>query len=832
MTAQHTFKPHYVTNQFGERYLENINQSSFVDQRSATLYEQKYGESLFHEDTIYIVVGSDSGLLSHYIAQQGTPSGSKYIFVEPNSLLKFIDIKQPLDNIIFTSEDEWLDTAREAGIASYSYKGNVSFLYSMAAGQANHPIYKSLNTHLEEAVKQLLWRYTTQFDIRAHNQQILENIGENQIPASILRNIFPGKTAVIMGAGPSLDQFIPWIKEHRDQIILLAVSRLSKSLLNHNITPDIIATVDPQTVSYVISQAMLELDDQCLLVNSSSASNQLISQWPGRSVFLNNNLPWNAQTDPKNIQACAPTVTNTAFNMAIALGAKKIILMGIDLCYSPEGYSHSSGNVEREKGGALTAAAEHTVKTNSGQLAETNRGYFAAIEAFSEQSEVAKSLGCHVINPAPDAAIIDHVSYIPLADINITQPLTLPAYKTIQQSLPANTSAQRLTHYNTALSEIENITSELKTMKMLVSQAITYNNKLLNKNGLELSPKFKLKLDKIENKLQHKHRVLDSLIKTVFGSDFAQTISTKEDHELTITDVIEQGDFYYRTYERSIKEYIKSLDLVTSRLLDRCQEERSPVDVDKLCTRWRNDHQLGRASVWKKHHPEEFSTLPSTEQEKIHQLIEDQANIIEAERQGYYDYVDCDANKAVTLGKLLERLITMYHQQDAQGLMRLLSGLELRTDPISQQITLLNQGFLAELNQDIPLALSKYQALNAADEWLTKQTGLERIMEISIEQENIDAALDSLKQLSQHVPSYIPYYAQLLEVTGNVQAVAQLYDEQLNTDPNNLDISEQYALFLIRHHATEGAQALLEAIKKVPDSDAQVATITEALVSC
>jgi len=830
MTAQYTLSPLYVENTFGDSYLECINQDAFKNRHASTLYAQKYGATLFHEDTIYIVVGSDSNVLSHYIEEHGIPSGSRYLFVEPSPVFDLIETDTHNENIIFAREEDWLNTAREAGIASYSYKGNVNFLYSMAAGHQPHDVYKSLNATLEDAVKHLLWKYTTQFDLQAHNKQILENICENQIPASKLRGLFKGKTAVIMGAGPSLDIFIPWIKENREKIILLGVSRLANSLIDHNITPDIIVTVDPQTVSYVISQAILKLNDRCLLANSASAANQLVSQWPGQSVYLNNHLPWNADVNIDNIQACAPTVTNTAFNIAIAMGAQQIILAGIDLCYSPEGYSHASGNAERDKGGAFTAAAEHTVETNSGQLAETNRGYYAAIEAFAEQSDVAVKLGCNVINPAADAAKIDHIRYEPIEDIVITEPLTTPAFQTIQKNIAANTSQTRLTHYQNASQEIDDKILELKVMATLVNEAITYNHKLLNKNGQEISPKFKAKIDKIERKLQNKHKILDSLIKMVFGSEFAKTINTKENHEITINNVIEQGDFYYSTYKTGIAEYILLLEHCLSRLSDRILEEKTPPPIEKIAARWRNDLQLGRASVWKKHHQEAFAKLSAHEQQTIELLIEEQQKTLEAERRGYFDFVDSTPNQAITLGKLLERIVTMFGQQDSDGLQRLLTGLQLRTDNSSEQITILSQGYLAELKQEFATALNHYDKLSAKKEWVTKQNGLERILEISIEQEDFDRALLALKELREHVESYTPFYIQLLEVTGKLEEAARLYDEQLKTDPNNVETLEQYALFLVRNHAIDGAQALLDAIKKIPNTETLVSVITEALV--
>jgi len=55
-----------------------------------------------------------------------------------------------------------------------------------------------------------------------------------------------GGTAVITGAGPSLDRTLPEIKNRRKSVFLIATDASVKPLIREGIKPDLIVTMDPQ----------------------------------------------------------------------------------------------------------------------------------------------------------------------------------------------------------------------------------------------------------------------------------------------------------------------------------------------------------------------------------------------------------------------------------------------------------------------------------------------------------------------------------------------------------------------------------------------------------
>ena len=61
----------FITNGFGDELLYEVNRNTFNRLGANALYAQQYGKSLRQEDTLYVVVGTDSGLLPRWLKDQG-----------------------------------------------------------------------------------------------------------------------------------------------------------------------------------------------------------------------------------------------------------------------------------------------------------------------------------------------------------------------------------------------------------------------------------------------------------------------------------------------------------------------------------------------------------------------------------------------------------------------------------------------------------------------------------------------------------------------------------------------------------------------------------------
>ena len=98
-----------ASNAFGERYLFTVNRSAFQNSDASSVFRAHFGDSLFEENTFYVIAGTDSGLLFQYIKAQGVAKGARYLFVElPQILEQLVDMKDPDGKIAVSTPEEWL----------------------------------------------------------------------------------------------------------------------------------------------------------------------------------------------------------------------------------------------------------------------------------------------------------------------------------------------------------------------------------------------------------------------------------------------------------------------------------------------------------------------------------------------------------------------------------------------------------------------------------------------------------------------------------------------------------------------------------------------------
>ncbi len=67
--------------------------------------------------------------------------------------------------------------------------------------------------------------------------------------AATLVRLFPGRPALLVAAGPSLDANLPAIAAHRDRVVLIAVDTALRPLLAAGLAPDLVVALDPSDVN-------------------------------------------------------------------------------------------------------------------------------------------------------------------------------------------------------------------------------------------------------------------------------------------------------------------------------------------------------------------------------------------------------------------------------------------------------------------------------------------------------------------------------------------------------------------------------------------------------
>lgn len=81
-----------ITNPFGERFYPSINHQIFAQTAAEDVF-QPYFDALFEMDeALFVVVGTDSGLLPNFIQSRSHHPKVKWLFIELESVLQALDV--------------------------------------------------------------------------------------------------------------------------------------------------------------------------------------------------------------------------------------------------------------------------------------------------------------------------------------------------------------------------------------------------------------------------------------------------------------------------------------------------------------------------------------------------------------------------------------------------------------------------------------------------------------------------------------------------------------------------------------------------------------------
>ncbi|MBR5305157.1 MAG: motility associated factor glycosyltransferase family protein [Candidatus Gastranaerophilales bacterium] len=337
---------------------------------------------------------------------------------------------------------------------------------------------------------------------------------------SQLENIYKGKTAIILCAGPSLKENIEIIKQNQDKFVIFALNPTLKILQKEGIEPDFIVAIENKNIisqfenvninnSYLIvepftNHRILKLKKGNLF--SYISIDNFFNYWVLDTLKLKTNLK------------SYGTVSYTAFSSAFLMGFDKIIMVGQDLafkdgsCYCDGCYWDSlecifdektneykivASDIEKliksycpktqDKEEAIKKVNEYlnelnknicTVKGQNGKLLPSKNDYAIFIKCFEEIAYDFKTKKPEIklINSSLGAQI-NGFENISLEDI-------INSLEPIEKLNLDNYEVKSDKEY--VISKIDKLLNQLKNYQMLLNDFVIVNEKLLkeltNKN--------------------------------------------------------------------------------------------------------------------------------------------------------------------------------------------------------------------------------------------------------------------------------------------------------------------------------------------------------------
>ncbi len=151
-------------------------------------------------------------------------------------------------------------------------------------------------------------------------------------------DVFKNINAIVIGAGPSLDNNLEELRELYNSFLIISVDTSWGYLSSQGIKPDIVITVDPQLKNFIYN--LTSKDYKTTLFVCDTLYPPLIYKHIPISNILNFDSPlkvWQTIKEIYNLEKgtieVGGSVVCSAIDLAYKLGANKVLLVGVDLGY-------------------------------------------------------------------------------------------------------------------------------------------------------------------------------------------------------------------------------------------------------------------------------------------------------------------------------------------------------------------------------------------------------------------------------------------------------------------------------------------------------------------
>ncbi len=162
------------------------------------------------------------------------------------------------------------------------------------------------------------------------------------------------ETAVLVGAGPSLDEGLATLHRIRDRVVLISCGTALRPLLRSGLVPDFHCELEnvPEVFG-VIEEAGKYGDLSRITLIASATVDPRVPPLFGETIFYFRDSVSSTEILGRKrhlIPATAPTCVNMGLAMATTMGFSDVVLFGTDCGVRPGGKRHAEGTIYRDLG--------------------------------------------------------------------------------------------------------------------------------------------------------------------------------------------------------------------------------------------------------------------------------------------------------------------------------------------------------------------------------------------------------------------------------------------------------------------------------------------------
>ncbi len=373
-------------------------------------------------------------------------------------------------------------------------KGRSSARTSFITQRASYQLYPDYYSNLSNIVKS----YLSLKDVNIATLTKFEKIWTSNIARTV--NIFvsnPGSNsfygklnfpAIVIGAGPSLNNSIDFIKNNSSKAILIAVDTAYNILTANGIEPHFCVCADPQIINARYFENMNKTNT--ILISDPTVHPAVYRFYKGQIAVCGMTfemMKWIEDiTGDKGEINHGGSVSTNAYDFAKRIGANKVYLVGQDLSFT-NGLAHAKGsyideqmflsinrfsNQETFNRRQLTYLPKILIKGIRSAVVHTNQKMMIFLSWFQKRNDP------DLINLTVDGAFINGLTHLKINDIKLPEIST--DIRNVITSI-YNESVEKINLPETISSLINKIfeyTTELNEMIPLLKKSKTYSSEL------------------------------------------------------------------------------------------------------------------------------------------------------------------------------------------------------------------------------------------------------------------------------------------------------------------------------------------------------------------
>lgn len=382
----------------------------------------------------------------------------------------------------------------------------------------------------------------------------------NSISVNQLKKIWnPDIPAIVVAAGPSVEESIQSLKDAKGKAVIVAVDRILQYLIDRDVIPDFVVTLDPKKNEANFSREdNIEVPMFCVL----QAKPQIMDKQIGRKIIC-----WSGmymKEHYKKVEGTYPdapvsgSVATVATDILYYLGTRKILLVGQDLAFRGES-THVGGVVSNP-----FSSDSKFVEGVNGEKVKARYDWIEYRNWFQDFIELHDDVT--VIDTKTQGTLIKGTKLMSLeegikeCEEGSTSNGKITNVVSDMMALPPTFSEEYFKEISTQLMDDRKILDKMK-QKAKEGESLCLDLINMVKQGKPQNRAFETKVEKIKQITdfigdQNIYKNLDELVIGYMNSSYVKIFKLKEDEKESQLNVFDSS----RSYFECVVEAIKSLD--------------------------------------------------------------------------------------------------------------------------------------------------------------------------------------------------------------------------------------------------------------------------------